>query len=86
MMLRFNEKPQEYDKVKDFGSMLEMMKNYNDMLSPSEGSDDILENIKKYKEAGFIQDKSITIEEKRLELEKEKVNLEYDFKKNSTRK
>ena len=81
MMLRFNEKPQEYDKVKDFGSMLEMMKNYNDMLSPSEGSDDILENIKKYKEAGFIQDKSITIEEKRLELEKEKVNLEYDFKK-----
>lgn len=73
--------PEKYDKVKDFGSMLEMMKNYNDMISPSEGADDILENIKKYRDAGFIKNEATSIEEKKLDLEKEKINHEYDFKK-----
>jgi len=73
--------PEKYDKVKDFGQMLDMMKNYNEMLSPSEGSDDIIENIKKYKDAGFIKDNMTSIEEKKIELEKEKIQHEYEFKK-----
>lgn len=81
MILNMNKEPEKYDKVKDFGSMLDMMKNYNEMLAPGEGSDDILDNIKKYKEAGFIKDNASSIEEKRLELEKDKITMEYDFKK-----
>lgn len=73
--------PEKYDKVKDFKDMLTALKDYNEMLSPSEGSDDIIENIKKYKEAGFIKDNMTSIEEKKIELEKDKIAHEYEFKK-----
>jgi len=81
MVMKMNKEPEKYDKVADFKSMLTALKDYNEMLSPSEGADDILDNIKKYKDAGFIKNDATSIEEKKLELEKEKITHEYDFKK-----
>jgi len=64
----------------NFNNFADMVKKVQEFQPKSEGLKEMVENVKGYKELGLIKDSATTIEEKKLDIEKLKVDKEYELR------
>ena len=77
MMDKFLDEPKsELDNLEKLTKLIEGVQN---ITGKSDGLEEISKNIEAYKKIGFIKDGATTLEEAKLEVEKTKINKEFEL-------